>query len=78
VKPLPLSDATRRLGAPPDWDHSRDGLCHTLEICDRNGVMILAWQPSAVELALIAQGKPIFLHIWGRAHPVVALTVGGE
>jgi hypothetical protein len=31
---VPLSDATRRLGAPPNWNHERDGICHTLEIVD--------------------------------------------
>jgi len=73
---LPLDKPTRRLGAPGNWDHGRDGLCHTLEILDRDGWMISAWQPSAAELARLNSGKPIFLHIAGTAHPVVALTVG--
>ena len=73
---LPLADATRRLGAPITWDHERDGVCHTLEICDRDGYMISAWQPTPAELKRLAEGKPIFLHIQGSAHPVVSLTVG--
>ena len=73
---LPLTDCTRRLGAPKQWDHEKDGLCHTLEICDRDGFMISAWQPTPAEFKRIAEGKPIFLHIQGVAHPVVALTVG--
>lgn len=73
---LPLTDATRRLGAPPNWDHATDGLCHTLEICDREGWMISAWQPTPAELKRIAEGKPVFLHIQGTVHPVVSLTVG--
>jgi hypothetical protein len=76
VNSLPLDAPTRRLGAPPSWDHEKDGLCHTLEILDREGWMISAWQPTEAELERIKAGKPIFLHIQGVAHPVVALTVG--
>lgn len=78
MKSLPLADCTRRLGAPAGWDHERDGLCHTLEICDRDGFMISAWMPSAAELQRLNDGQPLFLHIQGVAHPVVALSVGME
>ncbi|MGD9882385.1 hypothetical protein [Reyranella sp.] len=73
---IPLLDATRRLGAPPNWNHETDGICHTLEICDRDGFMISGWLPSEAERARIAEGAPIFLHIQGVAHPVVAMSVG--
>lgn len=73
---LPIVDCTRRLGAPKQWDHSKDGLCHTLEIVDRDGWMISAWQPTEAELKRIAEGKPVFLFIQGRVHPVVSLAVG--
>lgn len=73
---IPLTDATRRLGAPAGWDHERDGLCHTLEICDRDGWMISAWRPSEAELQRLIAGEPLFLHIQGRSHPVVGMTVG--
>ena len=73
---LPLADCTRRLGAPKQWDHAKDGLCHTLEICDRDGWMISAWQPTEAELKRIAEGKPVFLFIQGQVHPVVSLAVG--
>jgi hypothetical protein len=73
---LPLTNATRRLGAPAEWDHSTDGLCHTLEICDTaDGFMVSAWQPSALELERLNAGKPVLLYIQGVAHPVVALEV---
>lgn len=72
----PLDQPTRRLGAPKQWDHERDGLCHTLEILDRDGWMISAWQPTPAELKRLNEGKPIFLHIQGVAHPVVSLSVG--
>lgn len=73
---MELTDATRRLGAPAEWDHEKDGICHTLDILDRDGWMISAWQPTAAELARLQEGKPIFLHIQGSVHPVVALSVG--
>jgi hypothetical protein len=73
---IPLTDATRRLGAPAAWDHSRDGLCHTLEICDRDGWMISAWRPNEAELKRLNAGEPLVLHIQGRSHPVVGMTVG--
>jgi hypothetical protein len=75
---LALTDATRRMAAPQGWDHERDGICHTLDICDRDGFMISAWRPTPAELARLNEGEPIFLHIQGVVHPVVALTVGGE
>lgn len=74
---LALTEATRRLGAPQGWDHAKDGICHTLEICDRGGWMISAWRPSVAELERLNAGEPIFLHIQGTVHPVVALSVGG-
>jgi hypothetical protein len=76
MRSLPLSDATRRLGAPAGWDHERDGICHTLDICDRDGFMISAWQLSASELKRLNAGAPLFLHIQGSVHPVVGFTVG--
>lgn len=73
---LPLTNATRRLGAPANWNHELSGICHTLEICDREGWMISAWQPSPAELKRLNEGKPLFLHIQGTVHPVVGLAVG--
>lgn len=78
MKALPLTNATRRLGAPATWDHESDGICHTLEICDQDGFMVSAWRPTPAELKRINEGQPIFLHIQGQAHPVVALSVGAE
>lgn len=75
---LPLTDATRRLGAPKRWDHSQEGICHTLEIHDRDGWMLSAWRPTEAELKRINEGQPIWLHIQGVSHPVVSLSVGVE
>jgi hypothetical protein len=73
---IPLTDATRRLGAPLNWNHETDGICHTLEICDRDGWMISAWMPTDAERQRIAEGAAVFLHIQGISHPVVGMSVG--
>ncbi|WP_063893075.1 hypothetical protein [Burkholderia ubonensis] len=73
-----IEGATRRLGAPADWDQSKSA-CDTLPIVDvetDNGpFMVSAWQPTAEELAALNAGAPIRLWIQGTNHPVVALAV---
>jgi hypothetical protein len=76
MKSIALTDRTRSLGAPENWNVDRDGPCRTLEICDHEGFMISAWAPTDAERARIAAGAPIFLHIQGYTHPVVAMAVG--
>lgn len=73
---VPLADATRRMAAPKKWDHEKDGICHTLDICYRDGWMISAWAPTKAELKSLNEGKPVFLWIQGTTHPVVSLSVG--
>lgn len=36
------------------------------------------WQPSAEQLALLNEGKPVWLSCWGMTHPPVALGVDGD
>lgn len=75
---VPLENPDRRLGAPRDWNHETDGICHTLDIWDRDGFMVSGWRPTPTELAKLNAGEPLFLHIQGRVHPVVAFSVGYE
>lgn len=78
MKSIPLETADRRLGAPDNWNHETDGICHTLDIWDQDGFMISGWRPTESELAKLNAGEPLFLHIQGRSHPVVAMSVGYE
>lgn len=78
MKAIPQENATRRFGAPTNWNHETDGICHTLDIVDVDGFMISAWRPTTAELAKLNAGDPLFLHIQGRTHPVVAMSVGYE
>ena len=75
---LPLADATRRLGAPQQWNHESDGICHTLEIRDADGWMVSAWRPTDAELTRLNDGAPVYLWIAGTVHPVVALFVAEQ
>lgn len=77
MRSIPIQGATRRLGAPPGWDHSTDGICHTLEIHDQDGWMTSAWIPSEKELKQLNEGFPILLHIQGTMHPVVGMSIAG-
>lgn len=74
-----IEGATRNLGKPKDW--SEDQACLELPIRDMNledgsPVMASAWQPTADELEQLKLGGHVFLWVWGRGHPPVALTVG--
>ena len=75
MHPAPLNDATHRMGAPNDWDHSTDGICHTLEIHARDGWMYSVWRPSVAEFELLKAGHPVVLAIRGNVHPIVSVTV---
>lgn len=75
---MPITNHTRRIGAPKNWNHAEQGLCHTLEVVDRDGWMISAWRPTPAELERLNAGQPVFLWIAGSVHPVVALSVQGE
>lgn len=78
MKSIPLDNPDRRLGAPVLWNHETDGICYSLEIWDRDDFMISGWLPTPNELAKLNAGEPLFLHIQGRVHPVVAMSVGYE
>lgn len=76
MKSIPLPNPHARLGAPDNWNHETDGICHTLDIWLQDGAMVSGWVPTEAELAKLNAGEPLFLHITSDRHPVVALTVG--
>lgn len=79
MKSIPIANASRRIGAPANWDHSTDGLCHTIEVVDTDdGFMVSAWLPTPDELKRLNEGKPVLLSISGRFHPVVSVDVHTE
>lgn len=36
------------------------------------------WQPSAEQLRLLNEGRAVWLSVWGRAHPPLAVGVDGD
>jgi hypothetical protein len=75
MSPGPNPFKTRVLAAPPNEPY-----CHPLEICDasQNGtpVMISAWEPSDEEIEAIKRGERLWLIIYGKSHPMVAVVAG--
>lgn len=73
-----ISGATRNLGAPANWDHSRVE-CEVLPIRDQptetGNVMVSAWRPEPEELAALNSGGAVLLYVYGSVHPVVAMAV---
>jgi len=75
-----IPNATRVLGAPSDWDKSKQGACCGLPIQDMDtsagpGMMSL-WEPTPDELARLNAGAKVSLIVLGTAHPPVSLSVG--
>jgi hypothetical protein len=68
-----------RLGAPPNWDQSKDGRCEALPAYRDDGGLdgytthTSFWLPSAEDLARLNAGEPIALTIYGNTHPVVSV-----
>lgn len=78
--PIPLTDKTRSMAKPADWDESK-GECLTLDIHDAvdeqgSPFMLSAWTLQPGELEKLAAGAPLWLRIYGTGHPVVSLFVG--
>jgi hypothetical protein len=70
---ISIAGATRRIGKAQGYKG--------LSVLDRvndagQPYMITAWEPTPAEIARIAAGAPIYLHILGTGHPPVMLEVG--
>ncbi len=80
MTPVDIARRTRAIGAPANWDPTKDGTCGVL--CVRDGVegrypvMTSAWLPDENEIRLMQQGVPLTLRIYGTVHPVVSLAMG--
>lgn len=74
MRPGAIRDANFTFKAPPGMDN-----CCDLHVRQYNDgelcINTSAWYPDAEELQRIVNGQPIFLHIYGNGHPVVAMTV---
>lgn len=76
-----IEGANCTLGAPGNWDKTRDGNCLSLSIRAEpaeSGALLMSsvWFPTPEELAAIAAGAPVKLQVYGTGHPPVMLGVG--
>lgn len=73
-----IEGATRTLGKSQGYLGLtiRDELQNTTTDGPETPTMVSAWFPTPAEMAALAAGAPIYLHVVGRAHPPVGLTVG--
>ena len=81
-----LSNETRVVGKPIDWDETLDGPCVSVSLFDHvdtvSGMRMMrsVWKPDAVELEALQNGAVLVLDIcdiWGNGrHPVFSLGVG--
>jgi len=70
VNPVPFPQANRLFVAPDGMTEEEVG---GLPVHDSGSVLISCWQPTEEERVAIAGGAPIWLSVFGRGHPVVAI-----
>lgn len=69
------------LGSPPGVTTEQcQALPITRVVYEPGGMQAVVsyWQPSAEQLRLLNEGKAVWLSVWGRTHPPVALGVDGD
>jgi hypothetical protein len=75
-----IEGATRNLGEPANWDRDAHGLCSILPVRDDDTSagpgMTSVWFLTSEEIERIKLGAPIYLTVFGRVHPPVAMSVG--
>lgn len=74
--PRRIANATHNLGAPKDWDQSKQGNCVQLWVraIPATGFCESAWEPTPDELATLNAGGSVVLRVVG-GQPPVALYV---
>lgn len=71
MKPAPFDQATGNLAPPEGWTREQ---CGDLPFHYDGQAYVSCWEPSDEERRLIAEGAPVWLYVWGRAHPPVKVT----
>lgn len=80
MMPGRIPNATRRLGAPADWDKGKQGACVGLAIRDDTTTagpgMTSVWHPTPEELERLKAGAGVYLTVLGMVHPPISMSVG--
>ena len=74
MRPGVIRDSNFTYTAPPGMDNCQDLKVHVYDDGDIR-IITSAWIPTVEEVERIKAGQPIWLHIYGNAHPVVSMTV---
>lgn len=62
--------------ALPGGNEDNDLFCEAHQDTDGNPVLTSVWELDDLERRQLALGGTIELHVWGRGHPPVAVSVG--
>lgn len=73
MTPINFEQSTRTLGAPLDWDEERNGPCGGLPVWDDGERLVSCWRPTWRERLVILFGGPVWLSVFARGHPPVAV-----
>lgn len=71
-----IDKATRVLGAPANMNNCAALAVRDVQTPDGHMFMVSAWELSPAELQALVNGETLKLWVQGRAHPVVAISVG--
>ena len=75
MKPVRFKEANVVLKAPPGMTKDECGDLHVHHMPDV-GCMVSKWLPTDEERAAIARGEPVWLYVYAKGHPPVALEAG--
>ena len=72
MKAVEFEGQNLMLNPPSSMERGACGALPVMRIDDR---IISVWRPEPEDIAAINSGAHVLLHIWGKGHPPVALTV---
>lgn len=76
MKPVKFPGATHSLVKPINWNIEKHGLCEELPIMVVNGVCVSCWELTDKERKMVAEGKNIYVRVFGRVtQPPIMLSV---
>lgn len=74
---IKLTDQTREIGKPSNWNEEVHGTCISISVHDRHtsigNFMVTGWKPTCGELEVLNQDGHIWLEINGEIHPVIKI-----
>lgn len=78
MNPVPIRNSNFTYTAPKGMEGECADLHMRVDNHSGERVITSAWSPTPDEVARIASGQPVWLHVYGNGHPVVALSVPND